>query len=70
MDEGPRDRMLTLWRETIAQCRRTLDFWYETDFRVCVNGIDITHAERAMTKSRIAHLEKLIAAVEAEEPEC
>ena len=70
MDQAPKDRLLALWRETIAQCRRTLDFWYETDFRVCVNGIDITDAERAMTELRIAHLEKLIAAVKAEEAEC
>lgn len=66
MDQNPRERMLALWRETIDQCRRTLDFWYETDFRVCVNGIDITDAERAITLSRIAHLEKLIAVVESE----
>lgn len=60
-------QMLDLWRETIAQCRRTLDFLAETDFRVCVNQIDITDAERAHTEARIHHLEALIQAVESDD---
>lgn len=60
--------MLELWRKTAALCRRTLEFWDKSDFRVMVNGIDITDAERAATAARIEHLEKLIEAVESAKP--
>ena len=66
-DPLQKSRMLDLWRETIAQCRRTLDFLAETDFHVCVNQIDITDAERAHTEARIHHLEALIHAVESDD---
>lgn len=59
--------MIALWRSMADQCRETLAIWKENDFRVCVKGIDITDAERAFTEARIAHLEKLIAAVESED---
>lgn len=66
MNDAPKAQMLRLWRETLRQCRETLNAWRETDFRVRVNGIDITDAERAATEARIEHLQKLIAAVEAD----
>lgn len=69
MDNDVRDQMLDLWRGMADQCRQTLAIWQHNDFRLCVNGIDITEAERAASESRIAHLEKLIAAVEAETAE-
>ena len=65
MDSAAQARMLKLWRATVQQCQETLDVWHENDFRVVVNGIDITDAEKAATVARIAHLKGLIAAVEA-----
>jgi hypothetical protein len=64
MDETIKSEMLARWRHMAEQCRETLDFWRASDFRVVVNGIDITDAERAATEAKIAHLERLICAVE------
>ena len=67
MNHALKDQMLQLWRETVAQCRKTVDFSRETGFRICLNGIDITDAELAITETRIEHLEKLITALQAED---
>lgn len=64
MEDGLKSQMISRWRSMVSQCRETLEFWRAHDFRVVANGIDVTEAEQAATEARIAHLERLIAAVE------
>lgn len=66
MASDPKSEMLTRWRSMAQQCQETLDVWETNGFRVVVNGIDISDAERAATVARIAHLHAVIAAVEAQ----
>lgn len=58
MEVSLRSQMIARWRGVAIQCRETLAFWRENNFRVVVKGIDITHAEQAATEARIAHLER------------
>ena len=62
-EEGIQTQMVRRWLEMAVQCRETLDFWRASNFRVVVNGIDITEAEHAYTEARIMHLSRLIVAV-------
>ena len=64
MDEDIKTQMLERRRDMASQCREMPDFWQANKFRVVANGIDITSAEQAATEARIAHLHRLIAAVE------
>ncbi|MBN9466022.1 MULTISPECIES: hypothetical protein [unclassified Brevundimonas] len=68
MEVSLKSQMIARWRGMATQCRETLAFWRENNFRVVVKGIDITDAEQAATEARIAHLEGLIAAVEGSDP--
>lgn len=65
MEVSLKSQMIARWRVMADQCRETLAFWRENNFRVVVKGIDITDAEQAATEARIAHLARLIAAVES-----
>lgn len=61
-----RDKLLHMFKRTLAQRRETQYFWRENDFCLTVGGIDITEAERAASDLQIEHLENLIAAMERE----
>lgn len=69
MEPSPREELLRLFRQTLAQCRDTQNFWRGHDFRLHVGGMDITEAERAASEERIKHLENLIATMERENGE-
>lgn len=69
MEPSPREQLLGLFRQTLAQCLDTQDFWRGHDFRLHVGGMDITEAERAASEERIKHLENLITAMERENSE-
>lgn len=68
MEASLKSQMIARWRDMAIQCGETLAFWRENNFRVVVKGIDITDAEQAATEARIAHLERLIAAVQDSDP--
>ncbi|MBB5745177.1 hypothetical protein [Brevundimonas variabilis] len=68
MEKTLQSELIALWRSSIEQCQRTLDFLDATGLRIAVCSIDITDAERSAAKDRIEHLEKLIDALRAEHP--
>lgn len=51
MEASLKSQMIARWRDMAIQCRETLAFWQENNFRVVVKGIDITDAEQAATRS-------------------
>ena len=56
MSDPVRQEMLARWRAIADRCRETLAVWRRSNFRVIVNGIDITDAEMAATEARMARL--------------
>lgn len=58
------DQLISHWRGIREQTRAVLELWRSKNFRLRINGIDITDAEIAAAEARIKHITTLITALE------
>lgn len=64
MDETVESELVARWRDIMERNREVLQIWRASDFRLRVNGIDITQAEISAAEARIEHIQKLICSLE------